>query len=134
VGSLDNFPVEWAHPLAIVKLPDEIDISIAEQVRDTLLAVLNQGITTLVIDMTQTSFCGVAGASAVARAHRRARASGAEIRLVAGAPIVRRVLAMAGVDRLVPVYASLSAALAATGAPPSGQAAGEQHPLGAQPQ
>lgn len=111
--SLDNFPVEWAYPLAVVKLPAEIDADQAEQVRDTLLAILNRGISVLVIDMTQTTFCGVAGASAVARAQQRALASGAEILLAAPAPIVRRVLAIAGIDRQLPVFTSLSAARAA---------------------
>jgi anti-anti-sigma factor len=115
VGSLDNFPVEWAYPLAIVKLPAEVDMSNAEQVRDTLLAVLNQGISTLVIDMTQTSYCAAAGVSAVARAYQRARASGAAIRVAAPAPIVRRVLAIGRVDRLIPVYPTLAEALEASG-------------------
>src|SRR5262249_42681121 len=88
VGSLDNLPVEWAHPLAVVRLPAEVDVLNAEQVRDTLLAVLNQGITTLVIDMTGTAYCGVAGVGALARAQQRAVASGAEIRVAAAAPIV----------------------------------------------
>lgn len=112
VGSLDNFPVKWADPLAIVYLPAEIEAGNAEQVRDTLLAVLNRGITNLVIDMTQTSFCGVAGASAIARAHRRALASGARILVAAPAPIVRRVFAIAGLDGLVSIFPTLAAALA----------------------
>jgi anti-sigma B factor antagonist len=115
MGSLDTFPVEWADPLAVVKLPAEIDAEQAEQVRDTLLAILNRGISLLVIDMTQTTFCSVAGASAVARAQQRARASGAEILLAVPASIVRRVLAIAGIDRQLPVFTSLAAALAAAG-------------------
>ena len=103
MGSLDNFPVEWAYPLAVVKLPAEIDAEQAGQVRDTLLAILNRDISLLVIDMTQTSFCSVAGAS------------GAEILLAVPAPIVRRVLAIAGIDRQLRVFTSLAAALAAAG-------------------
>jgi anti-sigma B factor antagonist len=112
VGSLDNLPVEWADQLAIVALPAEIDSDDAEQLRDTLLAVLNRGITILLIDMTLTTFCGVAGASAIARAHQRALASGARVLVAAPAPIVRRVLAIAGVDRLVSIYPTLAAARA----------------------
>jgi anti-sigma B factor antagonist len=110
VASLDNFPVDWAHPVAVVTMPDEIDIANAEDVRDTLLAVLNRGITTLIVDLTGTTFCACAGAAAFARAHQRARASGAQVRLVARAPIVRRLLALTSVDHLMPVFDSLSAA------------------------
>lgn len=113
MASLDNFPVDWVPPVAVVTMPDEIDIANAEDVRDALLAILNQGVTTLIVDMTGTTFCACAGASAFARAHLRARASGAQVRLVARAPIVRRLLAITGVDHLMPVFDSLSAAQAA---------------------
>ena len=113
MASLDNFPVDWDHPVAVVTMPDEIDIANAEDVRDTLLAVLNQGITTLIIDMTQTAFCACAGAAAFARAQQRARAGGGQVRLVARAPIVRRLLAITSVDHLVPVFDTVSAARAA---------------------
>lgn len=110
---LDNFPVDWAHPMAVVTMPDEIDIANAEDIRDTLLAILNQGVTTLIVDMTGTTFCACAGASAFARADLRARASAGQVRLVARAPIVRRLLALTGVDHLMPVFDSLSAAQSA---------------------
>jgi anti-anti-sigma factor len=110
VASLDNFPIDWAHPVAVVTMPGEIDIANAEDVRDTLLAVLNQGITTLIIDLTGTTFCACAGASAFARAQLRAGASGGQVRLVTRTPIVLRLLALTGLDRLLPVFDNLSAA------------------------
>jgi len=51
VAYLDNFPVDWALPVAVVTMPDEIDIANAADVRDTLLAVLNQGVTILIVDV-----------------------------------------------------------------------------------
>ena len=129
MASLDNFPVDWDHPVAVVTMPDEIDIANAEDVRDTLLAVLNQGITTLIIDMTQTTFCACAGAAAFARAQQRARASGGQVRLVARAPIVRRLLAITSLDHLLPVFDSVSAARAAeVRAGPAGPARTEAAP------
>ena len=113
VASLDNFPIDWDHPVAVVTMPDEIDIANAGDVRDTLLAVLNQGITTLIVNMSQTTFCACSGASALARAHQRARAGGGQVRLVARAPIVRRLLAITAVDHLMPVFGSLSEARSA---------------------
>jgi anti-anti-sigma factor len=110
VASLDNFSIDWDHPVAVVLMPDEIDIANAGDVGDTLLAVLNQGITTLIVDMTPTTFCACAGASAFARAQQRARASGGQVRLVARAPIVRRLLAITGIDLLTPVFDSLGEA------------------------
>jgi anti-sigma B factor antagonist len=111
VAYLDNFPIQWAGSLAVVTMPDEVDISNADDIRDTLLAVLNQGVATLIADMSQTTFCGCAGASVIARAHQRALANRAQVRLVIRAPIVRRLFAVTGVDRLVSIVDSLDAAI-----------------------
>jgi anti-sigma B factor antagonist len=116
VASLDNFPIQWAGPLAVVTLPAEIDICNADQIEDTLLAVLNRDVATLVVDMTRTTFCSCAGASVMARAHRRAAANRAQVRVAARAPIVRRVFAITGVDRLVPIFETVDAAVAAPAA------------------
>lgn len=111
MASLENFPVRRVGAHAVVALPDEIDLLNAEQVRDTLLAVLNRDVSVLVADMTATTFCSCAGASALARAQQRAAANRAGLRVAVGCPIVRRVLALTGVDRVVPVYATVADAL-----------------------
>jgi anti-sigma B factor antagonist len=125
VASLDNFPVRWAGPLAVVTLPPEVDISNADDVRDTLLAVLNQDVAALVVDMTATTFCGCAGASAIARAQQRATANGAQVRVVTAAPVVRRVLALTGVDRLVGLFDSVAAAIAGPAKPDAADEGGQ---------
>jgi anti-anti-sigma factor len=109
--------VHWAHRLAIVRLPAEIDLCNAEQVRDTLLAVLNTDVPTLIADMTATTFCGCDGVGAIVRAHQRAQAAGAEIRLATRTPIVLRLLSLTYVDRLVPVFDSVHAAWPADAGP-----------------
>ena len=100
-------------PQAVVALPEHIDVSNAGQIREQLLLVINSGAATLIADMTATVSSDHAGADAVARAHQRAAVSGAQLRLVATAPIVRRVLSLSGLDRLVSIYPSLEAAIAA---------------------
>ena len=116
MASLDNFSIAWTSTSAVVTLPAEVDIANAEDIRDTLLAVLNRGVSLLIIDMTGTTFCGCAGAGAVARAYLRARVGGGEVRLAARTPIVRRLLALTGVDRIVPVFDTVADALAASSA------------------
>jgi PAS domain-containing protein len=78
--------------------------------------VINRGAVTLIADMTVTVSCDHAGADAVVRAYQRATVSGTQLRPVVTAPVVRRVLGLNGLDRLVSIYPSLEAALAA-GAP-----------------
>src|ERR1035438_3722576 len=91
-------------PQAVVALPEHIDVSNAGRIREQLLLVINSGAATMIADMTATVSCDHAGADAVARAYQRAAVSGAQLRLVVTAPIVRRVLSLSGLDRLVSIY------------------------------
>ena len=108
----DIYPVRWAGKQAIVTLPEDIDLSNADQIREQLLTVINRGAAVLIADMTATISCDYAGAEAVTRAHQRAVISGTDLRLVVTAQIVRRVLSYNGLDRLVSIYPSLEAAQA----------------------
>jgi anti-sigma B factor antagonist len=112
VVSRERYPVLWIGQTAVVTLPAEIDITNADQVREDLLFVLNQGATLLVADLGETVFCDSAGVSALARTFRRAEASQSEMRLVVSTVIVQRVLTLTGVDRLLDIFPSVTAALA----------------------
>jgi anti-sigma B factor antagonist len=105
--------VRWTARQAVVTLPQHIDSSNAGQIRDQLLWIINCGAAVLIADLTGTISCDYAGADALARAHHRAMANGAELRLAVTADAVRRVLSVDGFDRLVAVYPDLDAAVAA---------------------
>jgi anti-anti-sigma factor len=109
----DTYPVRWAGRQALVALPEHIDVSNAGPIREVLLSVINRGAEALIVDMTATISCDRAGADAVARAYQRAVVSRTELRLVVTSGVVLRMLGMTGVGRLVPVYPSAEAALAA---------------------
>ena len=109
--SVERFPVAWLGEAAVITLPDEIDISNSDQVRDELLSLLNRGPAVMIVDMAETTFCDSAGVNALVRAHKRASANDAEIRLVVASLGVQRVLAITGVDRLISVYPSVAASL-----------------------
>ena len=109
----DVYPVRWVGRQALVALPEDVDVSNAGQIREVLLSVINQGAEALIVDMAATISCDRAGADAVARAYQRAVVSRTELRLVVTSGIVLRMLGMTGVGRLVPVYPSAEAALAA---------------------
>ena len=109
----NGYPVRWHGRRAVVTLPEQIDVSSSGLIREQLLAIINRGATALIADMTATISCDHSGADAVVRACRRAAASGTKVRLVVTAQIVRRVLAISGLDRLVSIYPSLEAAMAA---------------------
>jgi anti-anti-sigma factor len=109
----DSYPVRWIGRLAISALPRHVGDSGGAQIRQELLRVINRRATELVIDMTGTASCDHEGAASVARAHQRDTASGTQLRLAITAEAVRRVLSLNGLDRLIPVYRWLDAAIAA---------------------
>jgi anti-anti-sigma factor len=100
----DSGPVERVNRQAVVTLPQHIGVPSIGQIREELLTVISRGAATLIADMTTTLSYGHAGADAVARACQRALANRTQLRLVATAHIVRRVLSPDGLDRLIPIY------------------------------
>ncbi len=109
----DDFRVNWMGRQAVVTLPEHIDVSNVAQLREQLLSVINRGAAVVIADMTSTVSCDHAAVDAIARAYQRAAVNGTQLRLAAAAPVVRRVLGIEGLDRLVSVYPSVEAALAA---------------------
>jgi len=95
-----------------VAVPGELDLTIADGLREALLGALNAGALGLVVDMTTTTFCDSAGISAITRAVRRAAANDATMRLAVSSPAVLRVLDLVGIDRLIDVYPDTDAAVA----------------------
>jgi len=108
----DRFPVSWSGRAAVVAVPVELDLTIADGLREALLEVLNAGALGLVVDMTLTTFCDSAGIAAITRAVRRAAAHEATVRLAVTSPAVLRVFDLVGIDRLIEIYPDTTAALA----------------------
>jgi anti-anti-sigma factor len=78
----DTEPLTPAHPQPfVVTLPGEIDMANARQVRQRLYAALAAGAPIVVADMAATRFCDSMGLRALVLAHKRATASGAELRV-----------------------------------------------------
>jgi anti-sigma B factor antagonist len=103
---------------AMVVLPVEIDSCCAGRVSDGLTATLGEGVSVVVADLSGTGFCDSSGVRALVGFHQQAVANGAELRLVVSCPTVLRIFELMGVDQVLPVYATLGAAMA--GAPGNG--------------
>lgn len=111
-----SFPVEVIEGVPVVTAPEEIDIANAAGLKAALLeAALTEpaepGRALLVVDMSRTRFCDSAGLNALVGAARQARAEGGEVRLVVTGEAVSRIVQLTGVDRVIPIYASLEDAV-----------------------
>ena len=96
----------------VVTLPAEIDVANADGVGAELQAAFAPGVTTVVADMTATTFCDSRGIRALVLAHKHAVASGAELRLAVPSAGVLRVMGILGLDVVLAIYPSLEEALA----------------------
>jgi anti-sigma B factor antagonist len=111
--------LRWERGRAVVRMPVEIDVTNADQIRRTLRAAASHGSSVLIIDMSATTFCDSAGLQAVIDAYNQldarnqSTATPTQLRIVATA--VRRIIQLVGVDQLIPVYPTVEAALAEPG-------------------
>jgi len=104
---------ETAGPRAIVALPGEIDITNSAAIKASLLVALD-GPGLVIADMTGTTFCDSSGLRMLIVARDRAAASGCTLRIVIRPDSsVARSLAILGMDRMLPIYASVEDALPA---------------------
>ena len=114
----EHYPVLWIGRTAGLSCPRRSTSPTPTRSED-LLSVLNQGAALLIADLSKTTFCDSAGVSALARVSGAPRPA-SDMRLVVSTLAVQRVLALTGIDRLLDIYPSVAASLAAS--PDSGNA------------
>lgn len=111
-----DLPTWHTDRYTVVEMPDQIDVSNAEDIRQHLLGLLNGDGTRagpLIADLTGTGFCDSSAVNALLRVQRRAEAEGR--RLYAAAPsggIVRKVFDITAVWRVIPTSDDLGSAIA----------------------
>ncbi len=94
----------------IVALRGELDLADAEEVAAELAAVA-AGRRKTVVDLADLAFIDCRGAAALARAQRRVRQAGGDLRLAAPRPLVQRVFVLSGLIDVVCVHASVEHAI-----------------------
>jgi anti-sigma B factor antagonist len=112
-----SFRVHLTDGLPVVSTPAELDVTNAVQLCTALSSAGGQ-CATVVVDMFKTVFCDSASLSTLLQAHQRVMADGGEVRLVITAAQVLRIFALTGVDRLFPIFVSLTEALGSVPASP----------------
>ncbi len=104
-------------PAVVIALPAEIDMANAGRAGQQLGSACTPGVRTVIADMTATTFCDSSGISMLVRAHKQAAVNNTQLRLVVASATVLRALTLVGMGDLLPIYPSLSQALAAEPGP-----------------
>ena len=96
---------------SIVRLPAEVDLACAQEVRDSLLSTVNRGGIHLVVDATEVTFIDSTGVNALIRARERAELLGGSVHVVSDASCVRRVLEVTQLSRVLHLVPCMEQAL-----------------------
>jgi anti-anti-sigma factor len=108
-----EYPFEVFGGVPVLRAPAEIDFTTSGELRAILLQWHGRGHATAVVDLTATMFCDLAGLRELMRAHQQAVAAGGGLRLVTppdGA--LARIFGIAGLDGVIPHFATVKQALA----------------------
>lgn len=96
----------------------ELDIATTDELRRRLTDALSavDGGVRLVVDLTRLDFCDASGLGALLAARETAERLGAKVRLAITEGRVLRVIRLTQLDRVLPVYPTVRAAVSATDA------------------
>src|ERR1700691_4269940 len=120
--SQGSWPEDQART-TVVSLPGEISYYTAPLVHDELMAALEPGVTTVILDLTLTTFFDSAGLAKITIARQLAAAYHIDLRVVvpSSSPLAL-FFASSGLDRVVAIYPTLRRALTAPRTPGLGAA------------
>jgi anti-sigma B factor antagonist len=111
-----RFPVTLSGGVPVVGTPEEIDTTNAEGLRAAMLTAARLHRVT-VVDMSGLRFCDSAGLQVLVGAYKHARSQDGQVMLVLAGAAVSRILAITGVDHMIPTFATLDEALASAADP-----------------
>lgn len=113
MGNQAGWPDDQART-TVVSLPGEISYYTAPQVHDELMAALEPGVTTVILDLTTTTFFDSAGLAKITIARQLATVYHIDLRVVAppSSPLAG-FFASSGLDRVLAIYPTLRGALTA---------------------
>lgn len=87
----------------VLHLPTEIDHHSSREIRERTESYLREGqIRQLIFDFSQTTFMDSSGIGALLGRYKRMRERGGSVMIYGADPQIRRILRIAGVDKLIP--------------------------------
>jgi anti-sigma B factor antagonist len=97
----------------VVAVHGEIDVATSPTLRERLIDLVSNGATRMVLDLEAVDFVDSTGLGTIVSVLKRARTHGGDLRLVCTEARIRRMFEITGLDKAVPLHASLEDALSA---------------------
>jgi anti-sigma B factor antagonist len=97
----------------VVTVHGEIDVATSPTLRERLIDLVNDGATRLVLDLETVDFLDSTGLGTIVSLLKRVRTHGGDLRLVCTEARIRRLFQITGLDKAVPLHASVDDAISA---------------------
>ena len=110
MGDALTITVRSERGVVIAAVTGEIDISTVSRLRERLFELADSG-GTLIVDLNRVTFIDSAGLGALVAVARRADAHGGSLHAVCSQQHTRKLLWLTGVDRRIPLTATVDGAL-----------------------
>ncbi|HMI26363.1 MAG TPA: STAS domain-containing protein [Streptosporangiaceae bacterium] len=110
MGDALDITIRRERGVVIAAVTGEIDLSTVAPLRERLYELADSG-GTLIIDLNRVTFIDSAGLGALVGTARRAAEHGGSLHAVCARPQTRKLLWLTGVDRRIPLAATVDGAL-----------------------
>lgn len=98
--------------VGLVELSGEVDIYTAPRFKDDMVALIDEGATELIIDLSQVTFVDSTALGVLIGGIKRMHAVDGRMALVVSTRPVQKVLAITGLDRVFEIHSTREKALA----------------------
>ena len=91
----------------LITVSGEVDLATSPQLDTAVIAAIDSGATSVVIDLTDVSFMDSSGLGVIVRALKRCREAENDLDLVITNERVLKVFGITGLDQVIPIHASI---------------------------
>ena len=99
--------------ITVLTCSGDLDIETSEDFKAEILPILSVAGARVIVNLTGVPFIDSTGLGALITAHKRAQESDSRCDLVVATRKVERLLAITGLDVIIPIYATLESAIEA---------------------
>ncbi len=101
--------------VAVIAVSGEVDLYTAPELKSELVRVIEGGATTVVVDLSETTFIDSTTLGVLISGLKRLRPAGGSLELVVADRNIRKIFEITGLDRVFSLHGHRQAALAAAG-------------------